>query len=169
MVDTTTTIPTHYAVCVLNSSTGVGGTVKFVQVEGQKVRIQAEITGLTPGLHGFHVHEFGNLTNGCVTAGPHYNPFGKTHAGPADEVRHVGDLGNVEVGADGRAVFDQEDRLINIYGDSANIVGRSVVVHGGVDDLGLGGNEESLKTGNAGARVACGVIGLSGAFDLSKL
>ena len=64
----------YYAVCVLNSAT-VTGTVKFVQQHGQKVRIQAELSGLTPGLHGFHIHEFGNLTNGCVTAGPHYNPF----------------------------------------------------------------------------------------------
>ena len=158
--------PTYYAVCVLNSSTGVAGTVRFVQQAGQKVHIQAEISGLAPGLHGFHIHEFGNLTNGCVTAGPHYNPFGKTHAGPTDEVRHVGDLGNVVANEDGKATYDLEDSLLMIYGDSANIVGRSVVVHGGVDDLGKGGNEESLKTGNAGARVACGVIGVSGPFDL---
>ena len=84
-------------------------------------------------------------------------------------MRHVGDLGNIEAGADGKAVYDMEDHLIMIYGDSANIVGRSVVVHAGVDDLGKGGNEESLKTGNAGARVACGVIGLSGPFELTKL
>ena len=159
---------TYYAVSVLNSSTGVAGTVKFVQQEGQKVRIQAEITGLTPGLHGFHIHEWGNLTNGCVTAGPHYNPFGKTHAGPADEVRHVGDLGNIEANAEGKAIYDAEDHLINIYG-ATSVVGRSVVVHAGVDDLGKGGNEESLKTGNAGARVACAVIGLSGPFELTKL
>ena len=60
------------------------------------MRIQAEITGLAPGLHGFHVHEFGNLSNGCITAGPHYNPYNKTHAGPNEEIRHVGDLGNVK-------------------------------------------------------------------------
>ena len=159
-------VPTYYAVTVINGS--VSGTVKFIQQAGQKVRIQAEINGLTPGLHGFHIHEWGNLTNGCVTAGPHYNPHGKTHAGPSDEVRHVGDLGNIEANAEGRAVLDIEDHLINIYGDVANVVGRSVVVHAGVDDLGKGGNEESLKTGNAGARVGCGVIGLSGPLELSK-
>ena len=155
---------THYAVCVLNSSTGVAGTVKFTQKTGAKVHIHAEVTGLAPGLHGFHIHEFGNLTNGCVTAGPHYNPDGKTHAGPHDEVRHVGDLGNLVAGEDGKAVFEMEDHLIHVHGLFNNIVGRSVVVHGGVDDLGKGGNEESLKTGNAGARVACGVIGISAAF-----
>ena len=73
MVEATTT---YYAVVVLNSSTGVAGTVKFTQVEGKKVNIHAELSGLTPGLHGFHIHEWGNLTNGCVTAGPHYNPHG---------------------------------------------------------------------------------------------
>ena len=73
------------------------------------MRIQAEIKGLTPGLHGFHIHEFGNLTNGCVTAGPHFNPFRLTHAGPHDEVRHVGDLGNIEANADGLAFYDSED------------------------------------------------------------
>lgn len=161
--------PTHYAVSMLTSSQGVTGTVRFVQQEGQKIRIQAEVAGLAPGLHGFHIHEWGNLTNGCVTAGPHYNPMGKVHGGPADEVRHVGDLGNLEANAEGKAFYNLEDHLIMIYGNINNIVGRSVVVHGGVDDLGKGGNEESLKTGNAGARVACGVIGLSGPFELSKL
>lgn len=125
--------------------------------------------GLTPGKHGFHIHEFGNLTNGCITAGPHYNPDCKTHAGPDDEVRHVGDLGNIEADTAGRAVYDRDDRLIMIYGDYNNIVGRAVVVHEGVDDLGKGGNDESLKTGNAGARVACGVIGISGPLELQKL
>ncbi len=161
MVEASTT---HYAVVVLNNQAGVTGTVKFTQQEGKKVRIQAELSGLTPGLHGFHIHEWGNLTNGCMTAGPHYNPHGKTHAGPNNEIRHVGDLGNIQAGEDGKATYDIEDHLINIYGSVGNVIGRSVVVHAGVDDLGTGGNEESLKTGNAGARVVCGVIGLSGPF-----
>jgi Cu-Zn family superoxide dismutase len=99
-----------------------------------------------------------------VTAGAHYNPHGKTHAGPDDEVRHVGDLGNIEAGADGVGHYNVKDRLINIYGSENNIIGRSTVVHEKVDDLGRGGNDESLKTGNAGPRLACGVIGVSGPF-----
>ena len=86
-----------------------------------------------------------------MTAGPHYNPHSQTHAGPTDEVRHVGDLGNIEAGADGKAIYEIDDRLINIYGAVGNVIGRSVVVHAGVDDVGKGGNEESLKTGNAAA------------------
>ena len=76
-------------------------------------------------------------------------------------MRHAGDLVNVEAGADGKAVYDREDEEVMIYGENT-VVGRSCVCHGKVDDLGEGGDEESLKTGNAGARVACGVIGTSG-------
>ena len=58
--------------------------------------ISGTFSNLTPGLHGFHIHEWGDLTQGCTTAGPHYNPMKVDHAGPNDEVRHFGDLGNVE-------------------------------------------------------------------------
>ena len=85
------------------------------------------------------------------------------HGGPDTEVRHVGDLGNVEANADGVANLDYEDRLVSLHGVES-VIGRSCVCHGKTDDLGQGGDEESTKTGNAGARVACGVIGLSGAF-----
>ena len=111
----------------------------------------------------FHlISSLGNLTSGCLTAGEHFNPTGKTHGGPKDENRHVGDLGNVEADETGRAIFRREDHLMMLYGGVNNIVGRAIVVHEREDDLGCGGNEESLKTGNAGARLACGVIGLSG-------
>ena len=79
------------------------------------------------------------------------------------EERHVGDLGNVIAGEDGNAKYEREDHLINIYGEFS-VIGRSFVVHADEDDLGLGGHELSLTTGNAGARLACGVIGLSGPF-----
>ena len=166
----------HYAICIMkeDNGSGVNGIVKFVQEEGKEVRITSEISGLTPGNHGFHIHEFGkgnlsyfdlgNLTKGCATAGAHYNPAGKTHGGPADEIRHVGDLGNITAGDDKVGRYDATDRLIRIYGQENNIIGRSVVVHEKVDDLGKGGNEESLKTGNAGPRLACGVIAVSGPF-----
>ncbi|KAK6013990.1 copper/zinc superoxide dismutase, partial [Ostertagia ostertagi] len=128
--------------------------------ESDQCVIKGEIKGLTPGLHGFHVHQYGDSTNGCTSAGPHFNPFNKTHGGPKDEVRHVGDLGNLEAGSDGVAHFEIKDHLVKIHGENT-VVGRSLVVHAGVDDLGKGvgeNKEESMKTGNAGARVACGVI-----------
>merc|ERR1740130_177455 len=101
---------TVYAVCIMHpdGDSGVKGIVKLTQESGKSVKICAEITGLAPGQHGFHIHQYGNLTEGCKTAGPHYNPHGKTHGGPDLEERHVGDLGNVVAGEDGKAVYETE-------------------------------------------------------------
>lgn len=128
--------------------------------EGETCKITGEVEGLTPGQHGFHVHQFGDGTNGCTSAGPHFNPRNKTHGGPDDETRHHGDLGNITAGPDGVAKIDIRDKLVSVVGVDS-VVGRTIVVHAKQDDLGKGGNDESLKTGNAGARLACGVIGLT--------
>uniref|UniRef100_A0A915CXE9 Superoxide dismutase [Cu-Zn] n=2 Tax=Ditylenchus dipsaci TaxID=166011 RepID=A0A915CXE9_9BILA len=155
------TMSSQRAVAVLKGDSDVTGTVWFSQpAEGAPTVIKGQITGLKPGLHGFHVHQYGDSTNGCVSAGPHFNPYSKTHGGPQDEIRHVGDLGNLTAGNDGIAKFEITDKLIQLYGQNS-VVGRSLVVHANEDDLGKGNDEESLKTGNAGARLACGVIGLA--------
>ncbi|XP_062869736.1 superoxide dismutase [Cu-Zn] [Trichomycterus rosablanca] len=151
----------HKAVCVLKGTEEVTGTVYFAQEnDGASVKVTGKITGLTPGLHGFHVHAFGDNTNGCISAGPHYNPHNKNHGAPTDEHRHVGDLGNVTAGADGVANINIEDKHLTLKGPHS-IVGRTMVIHEKEDDLGKGGNDESLKTGNAGSRLACGVIGIT--------
>uniref|UniRef100_A0A1I7YR07 superoxide dismutase n=1 Tax=Steinernema glaseri TaxID=37863 RepID=A0A1I7YR07_9BILA len=157
--------PTNRAVAVLQSDLSVSGTVYFYQEkEGQPTTIKGVIRGLYPGrLHGFHVHQFGDSTNGCMTAGPHFNPFGKTHGGPKDDNRHAGDLGNVEANEHGVATFEIVDSLVQIHGVNS-VVGRSLVVHAGEDDLGRGKGdkkEESLKTGNAGTRAAWGIIAIA--------
>ena len=100
------------------------------------------------------------MLKGCATAGPHFNPFGKTHGGPDSKIRHVGDLGNVKSDDDGNGKYEIHDHQVSLFGANS-VIGRSCVLHRMTDDLGQGGNEESLKTGNAGARIACGVIGLS--------
>ncbi|KAK0219248.1 superoxide dismutase [Armillaria fumosa] len=151
------------ATVVLRGAT-VNGNVVFLQDQPDgPVQIRGRIQGLDPSaLRGFHVHEFGNLTDGCTSAGAHYNPFNTPHGAPTDSVqsRHVGDLGNIQSDGSGVAVLDFRDGIIKLDGP-LSIVGRSVVVHTGTDDLGRGGTPLSLTTGNAGARAACGVIELT--------
>jgi len=146
------------AVCVINGD--AKGTVYFEQQDdGCPVKVTGEVNGLAKGLHGFHVHEFGDNTNGCTSAGPHFNPHGKEHGAPADENRHIGDLGNIEASGNGATKVEICDSKITLFGANS-IVGRTIVVHADPDDLGKGGHELSKTTGNAGARIGCGVIGI---------
>jgi Cu-Zn family superoxide dismutase len=132
----------------------VSGKVVFTQTRSG-VEISAEITGLAPGEHGFHVHEFGDCSMADGTcAGGHFNPTGAPHAGPDDEKRHVGDLGNIEVAEGGKATYKRIDKLVALNGANS-IIGRSVIIHADPDDL------KSQPSGNAGARVGCGVIGIA--------
>ncbi|XP_071955137.1 superoxide dismutase [Cu-Zn]-like [Antedon mediterranea] len=148
------------AVCILVGEK-VKGVINFTQEAADgPVKVTGEVTGLAAGNHGFHIHEFGDYTSGCSSAGSHFNPFKKTHGAPEDEVRHVGDLGNCVADDSGIAKIDLTDKLLNLTGVNS-IIGRSVVVHADVDDLGKGGHEQSLTTGNAGGRLACGVIGIT--------
>jgi len=148
------------AVCTVKSDF-INGLVRFTQPDPKgPTTITADLSGLTPGKHGFHVHEFGDTTNGCVSAGAHFNPAGKPHGGPDDKERHVGDLGNIEAGANGKAAYKRTDANITLTGANS-VIGRTMVIHEKEDDLGRGNNDDSKKTGNAGARVACCVIGVA--------
>jgi len=147
------------AVAVLKGDSKATGTVTFEQGKNG-VTVTGELRNLDPlASRGFHIHQSGDLTDGCLSAGPHFNPFGKNHGAPSDTERHVGDLGNIKTDESGTASFEFKDTLISLNGP-LSIVGRAVVLHAGTDDLGRGDDDESLKTGNAGARAACGVIGL---------
>ncbi|RLN38966.1 superoxide dismutase [Panicum miliaceum] len=125
------------AVAVLGSSEGVKGTIYFTQEGDGPTTVTGSVSGLKPGLHGFHVHALGDTTNGCMSTGPHYNPAGKEHGAPEDENRHAGDLGNVTAGADGVANINVTDSQIPLTGPNS-IIGRAVVVHADPDDLGKG-------------------------------
>jgi Cu-Zn family superoxide dismutase len=159
---------THFAeeilmlkgVCVVKGDS-VSGTVIFSQDEDSSpVEITAMIQGLSPGKHGISINVFGDVTNGCTSTGPHFNPLNKEHGAPGDVARHAGDLGNVEADQAGMAKFKLSDSVITLSGPNS-IIGRAVVVYAGTDDLGRGRHENSASTGDTGARLACGVIGIS--------
>lgn len=129
----------------------VRGIVTFAQAEGG-VRVVADLTGLKPGKHGFHIHEHGDCSapDGS-SAGGHFNPTGMPHGGPDAAQHHLGDLGNITADASGNAKMDRVFSFLDLNGTNT-IVGRGLIVHSDRDDL------TSQPTGNAGSRVACGVI-----------
>ncbi|MBE0646811.1 MAG: superoxide dismutase family protein [Bacteroidales bacterium] len=143
------------AICVLYPTDGneVSGIVTFTSTP-DGVKVTADVLGLSPGKHGFHVHEFGDCSAPDGTsAGGHFNPEHMKHGGPQDQMRHEGDLGNLEADETGRARMTFIDKDLMLSGPHS-IVGYSIIVHAQEDDL------ISQPTGNAGARVACGVIGV---------
>jgi len=142
------------AVLVPVGDYGVRGTIDFTRVS-DGIRVTGRITGLRPGEHGFHVHEYGDLSDqeSGKSAGGHFAPRGMPHGRPTDDKRHVGDLGNVVADESGVATIDLTDRTIELSGPHS-ILGRSVVVHRGPDQF-------TQPSGNAGPRVAFGVIGLA--------
>ena len=146
------------AVAVIHPTEGneASGTVTFEEAD-DGIRVQGEFEGLSSGMHGFHIHEFGDCTaDDGTSAGGHYNPTDNDHGAPDDDNRHMGDMGNLEVNDDGTATIDYVDEKIELSG-SNGILGRGVVVHGGQDDL------QSQPSGDAGPRVGCGVVGIANA------
>ncbi|XP_043464624.1 superoxide dismutase [Cu-Zn], chloroplastic-like isoform X2 [Leptopilina heterotoma] len=128
-------------------------------VKNGPVTITGTIYGIPPGLHGFHVHEKGDMTKGCISTGKHFNPERVNHGAPNDRVRHVGDLGNLNASEDWTAKVDITDTMISLSGPNS-IIGRAFVVHEKTDDLGKGNSTLSLETGDAGDRIACGIVGI---------
>jgi len=144
------------AVAVLHPTEGsdVSGVVTF-EAWGDSIRIVGDFKGLSSGKHGFHIHEFGDCSAPDATsAGGHFNPENQPHGAPTDQERHVGDLGNVAADDSGMGHYEQTDQVIAFSG-AHSIIGRAVIVHMGEDDL------TSQPTGDAGARAACGVIGIA--------
>ena len=144
------------AVCVMQPTEGnkCSGVIRFTQ-DGGKLKVVADIEGLTPNAkHAIHVHEFGDCTSkDGMSAGGHYNPEGHEHGLPEKSERHAGDLGNLQADNDGKAHYELTVDNASLAGKNA-LLGRAVIIHAKSDDGGQ-------PVGNAGARIACGVIGVA--------
>lgn len=146
-----------YGVCVLNSKT-VNGVI-YLKEYDSKTTISGKVIGLKPNQkHGIHIHEYGDLTEGCVSVCAHFDPYKKKHGDRSSGERHVGDLGNLQADQNGVCEFSFDDFLVKLSG-KCNVLGRSIVIHEDEDDLGLGDFPDSSTTGHSGKRLACGVIG----------
>lgn len=144
------------AVAVLNPTQGgnVKGVVTFTK-DGDNLKVVADLEGLTPGKHGFHIHQYGDESSpDGKSAGDHFNPTNQRHGGPTDVQHHMGDMGNIEAQSDGKAHLEMTLSGVSLMGNDS-IIGRSVVVHEKEDDM------MSQPAGNAGTRLAVGVIGIA--------
>lgn len=142
---------TNKAVAVINAAedNDVHGWVTFTK-ESDGVRVHAEISGLSEGLHGLHIHQYGDCRDVATTPGGHLNPTGAQHGARTDTTRHLGDMGNIEIGADGTGTLDYLDTMKTL----PKIIGHAVIVHQ---------NEDTFvqPTGSAGPQIGCGVIGIA--------
>ncbi|SHN36757.1 superoxide dismutase, Cu-Zn family [Duganella sacchari] len=133
----------------------VSGTVRFAQQDG-KLTIDADVKGLTPGVHGFHLHEKGDCSAPDGTsAGGHFNPGSQQHGDPAHAMHHGGDFGNLTADASGNAKLHlvvPTSQISLDAGAAGNVVGRGLIVHADADDF------MTQPTGNSGKRLACGVV-----------
>jgi Cu-Zn family superoxide dismutase len=144
------------AIAVITPTQGnkVAGKVVFTK-QSDGVRVEAELSGLTPGKHGFHIHEFGDLSApDGASLGGHFNPKNKQHGAPDAKEHHCGDFGNVEADASGNAKVSFLSKDLELSG-SESILGRGVVVHGKADDL------KTQPSGDAGPRAGVGAIGVA--------
>ena len=150
----TPTVAKAIAVVMATAGNSVSGEITF-QATDQGIRVTGRLEGLTPGEHGFHIHQYGDCSapDGS-SAGGHFNPANSAHASPTSAERHVGDLGNITADEHGIVELDMVDSQLAFSGPNS-IIGRAVVVHGGPDDF------TSQPSGAAGPRVGCGVIGIA--------
>lgn len=135
-----------------NVSEKITGTVTFTE-DGDKVKVVADVDGLKPGDHGFHIHAKPDLSAPDLSsAGGHFNPEGHHHGGPDSAEHHAGDLGNLTADDKGHAHLEVTVAGLSISGEKNGVIGHSVIIHAKPDDL------KTDPSGNSGARIAGGVI-----------
>lgn len=136
------------------SGNNAQGNILFHELADGSVDVQVDLTGVPAGVHGFHVHEKGDCGDNGNAAGGHFNPTGAPHAGPGAASHHAGDFGNVTAASNGEVHTRFNTRSITVREGERSAVGRAVILHANPDDL------ATQPTGNAGGRIACGVVTL---------
>jgi superoxide dismutase, Cu-Zn family len=135
------------------SGSTVTGTATFTELPGGGVKAMVHIEKAPPGTHGLHIHEKGDCSDPeAKSAGGHFNPTSMPHAGPMDKEHHAGDLGNIEIKADGTGDLEITSQMLTVKAGPNSVVGRAVVFHEKKDDL------KTQPTGDAGGRLGCGVV-----------
>ena len=136
------------------SGSTAAGTVQLTQMADGSVQVTVDLTGVPPGVHGFHIHDKGDCGDNGNAAGGHFNPAATAHGGPAAMPHHAGDFGNVTANAAGEVHTSFTTRSVTVAAGASSAVGHAVILHANPDDL------VTQPTGNAGGRIACGVVQL---------
>jgi len=144
--------PSATATLISTSGSTATGTVNLAQLANGSVEVTVNLRGVPPGVHGFHIHEKGDCGDNGNAAGGHYNPAGTPHGAPNADPHHAGDFGNVTADADGNVNTRFVTRSITVSDGPMTAVGHAIILHANPDDL------TTQPTGNAGARIACGVV-----------
>lgn len=144
--------PTASATLMPTTGSTAQGTVRFVQLADGAVEVSVDLTGVPPGVHGFHVHDKGDCGDNGNAAGGHFNPSATPHGAPQAEPHHAGDFGNVTADASGGVRTTFTTRSVTVEPGPNSAVGHAVILHANPDDL------TTQPTGNAGGRIACGVV-----------
>jgi len=144
-----------------NDAAGIRGYLELSQQNAYSaVAITGTLFGLIPNKRvAIHVHESGDIREGCTSSRQHFNPSKTTHGGPSDKFRHAGDLGNILADSNGKVTVSLSNTGISLNGPNS-IIGRMLVIHEKEDDFGKGGNSESVLNGNSGMSMACGIVGI---------
>jgi Cu-Zn family superoxide dismutase len=151
--------PAAVATLASISGSSATGDVHFMQLADGSVEVKVDITGASPGIHGFHVHDKGDCGDNGNAAGPHFNPAGMAHGSPSTMPHHAGDFGNLTFDSTGTVHHTFVTRSITVSAGTDTVVGHAIVLHENADDL------VSQPAGNAGKRIACGVATLMDATD----
>jgi len=151
---TTSSRPKALATLTPTSGSTATGTVWLTQLADGSVEVKVDLTGVPEGVHGFHVHDKGDCGDNGNAAGGHFNPAATAHGAPSAMPHHAGDFGNVTANAAGEVRTTFNTRSVTVEAGASSAVGHAVILHANPDDL------VTQPTGNAGGRIACGVVSL---------